>query len=62
VASSNIHLFGTSSQVLTVDSQDNEGDSSNDDDEGVSSEDEDDADGSEDEEENEEDITPDGRR
>ena len=68
VAQSNIRLFGTSSQVLTVGQQDNEDDSSDDDDdEGLSSEDnndsEDDAEDSEDgeEEEEEEDIATDGR-
>jgi ribosome biogenesis protein BMS1 len=48
VAQSNIRLFGTSSQVLTVSPQDNEEDDSSDDDEDLSSEDnnnsEDDAD------------------
>ena len=60
VAQSNIRLFGTSSQVLTVDPQDDEGGSSdenNDDEEGLSSKDNSD---SEDGEENE-DITLDGR-
>ena len=68
VAQSNIRLFGTSSQVLTVGQQDNEDDSSDDDDdEGLSSEDnndsEDDAEDSEDgeEEEEEKDIATDGR-
>ena len=64
VAQSNIRLFGTSSQVLTVDPQDNEKDDSSEDDQGLSSEDddesEDDAEESEDGEEGE-DITPDGR-
>ena len=64
VAQSNVRLFGTSSQVLTVDPQDNEEDDSSEDDEGPSFEDdnefEDDAEESEDGEE-EEDINPDGR-
>jgi ribosome biogenesis protein BMS1 len=66
VAQSNIRLFGTSSQVLAVDPQDNEEeeDDSSDDDEDLSSEDnndsEDDADYGEEEEEEEEDISPDG--
>ena len=64
VAQSNIRLSGTSSQVLTVDLQDNEEDDSSEDDEGPSSEDdnefEDDAEDSEDGEEDE-DITPDAR-
>ena len=66
VIQSNIRLFGTSSQNLTVGQQDNEEDDSSDDEESLSSEDdndsEDDAEDSEDgEEEGEEYITPDGR-
>ena len=64
VAQSNIRLFGTSSQVLTVGPQDNEEDDSSEDDEDLSSDDddesEDDAEDSEDGEEGD-DITPDGR-
>ena len=63
VAQSNIRLLGTSSQVLTVDPQDDEGDDSSDEkDEGLSSEDNSDSeDESEDAEDGEEDedITPD---
>ena len=66
VAQSNIRLFGTSSQVLTVGQQDDEEDDSSDDDEDLGPEDnsdsEVDADSSEDGEgEEEEDVTPDGR-
>ena len=63
VAQSNIRLLGTSTQVLTVDPQDDDEDSSdeNDDDEDLSSEDSSDSeDGSEGGEENE-DTTPDAR-
>ena len=65
VAQSNIRLFGTSSQVLTVDPQEDESSSDeNNDEEGLSSEDNDDSeDGSEDDEngKDNEDITSDKR-
>ena len=64
LAQSNIRLFGTSSQVLTVDPQDNEEDDSSDHVEGLSSEDNDDFEDDVDDPENgeeEEDITPDRR-
>ena len=62
MAQSNIRLFGTSLQVLTINPQDNEEDDSSDD-EGLSFKDNNDSEydtcGAESEEE--EDITPDGR-
>ena len=62
MAQSNIRLFGTSLQVLTINPQDNEEDDSSDD-EGLSVKDNNDSEydtcGAENEEE--EDITPDGR-
>ena len=62
MAQSNIRLFGTSSQVLTINPQDNEEDDSSDD-EGLIYKDNNDPEydtrGAENEEE--EDITPDGR-
>ena len=62
VAQSNIRLLGTSSQVLAVNTQDNEEDDSSDNGEGLSSEDDNDSDDEDDEDgEEEEDITPDGR-
>ena len=62
VAQSNIRLLGTSSQVLAVNTQDNEEDDSSDDGEGLSSEDDNDSDDEDDEDGEEEDnIIPDGR-
>ena len=59
---SNIRLFGTSSQVLTVDLQDNKEDHSSEDNEGLSSKDDNESEDSEDGEgEEEEDITLDGK-
>ena len=61
VAQSNIRLFGTSSQVLTVGPQDNEEDDSSDDDEDLSSEDNSDSEDDAEDGEDDEEITPDGR-